>query len=70
MPRMHDVNIIERAFQIAADCASVDDVKRQLRREGYAQVDAHLSGRQIRLEISQRLRNQGKKISASEQEAD
>jgi hypothetical protein len=49
------VDIIERAFQLAAESASVEEVKRKLRREGYFQVEAHLSGRQIRAEITNRL---------------
>jgi hypothetical protein len=49
------VDIIQRAFQLAAESASVEEVKRKLRREGYFQVEAHLSGRQIRAEITQRL---------------
>ena len=52
---MEGVDIIERAFQLAAESASVEEVKRKLRREGYFQVEAHLSGRRIRAEITQRL---------------
>jgi hypothetical protein len=52
---MEGVDIIQRAFQLAAESASVEDVKRKLQREGYFQVEAHLSGRQIRAEITQRL---------------
>ena len=56
---MEHVNIIERAFQLAAESVSVDEVKRKLRREGYFNVEAHLSGRQIRSEIMQRLKADG-----------
>ena len=52
---MEGVNIIERAFALAAECRSVDEVRQRLKREGYLQVDAHLSGRQIRSEIVSRL---------------
>ena len=52
---MEDVNIIERAFQLAAESGSIDEVKRKLQREGYFHVEAHLSGRQIRSEINGRL---------------
>jgi hypothetical protein len=48
-------NIIERAFQLAAESGSVDEVHRKLVREGYFQVHAHLAGRQIRSEIINRL---------------
>jgi len=49
------VNIIERAFQLAAESASLDEVKRKLTREGYFHVERHLSGRQIRADITARL---------------
>jgi hypothetical protein len=49
------MNIIERAFELAAECGSVAEVKRKLSREGYFQADAYLSGRQIRSEIIDRL---------------
>jgi hypothetical protein len=52
---MEGVNIIERAFALAPECGSVDELKQRLKREGYLQVDAHLSGRQIRSEILNRL---------------
>jgi hypothetical protein len=52
---MEGMNIIERAFEVAAESGSVDEVKVRLKREGYLQVDAHLSGRQIRSEIVRRL---------------
>jgi hypothetical protein len=34
------VNIIERAFQVAPECASLDDVRRRLDGEGYVNVPA------------------------------
>ena len=52
---MDGMNIIERAFALAAESGSVDEVRQRLKREGYLQVDAHLSGRQIRSEIVRRL---------------
>lgn len=52
---MEGVNIIERAFELAAECGSIDEVKQKLKREGYLQVEAHLSGRQIRSELMRRL---------------
>jgi hypothetical protein len=48
-------NIIERAFQLAENCGSVEEVKRKLMQEGYLSVHAHLGGRQIRSEIVNRL---------------
>ena len=49
---VNDTNVIERAFQLAPECTTLDELKRKLVREGYFQVSAHLSGRQIRTQIS------------------
>jgi hypothetical protein len=48
---VNDTNIIERAFQLAADSGSVEEVKQKLSNEGYSSVHAHLSGKQIRLQV-------------------
>ena len=48
-------NIIERAFDLAAECGSLDHVKRRLRDDDYLSVSGHLSGRQMRTEIAKRL---------------
>jgi hypothetical protein len=37
--------IIERALQLAAESASVSEVKRKLKAEGYTQIEEHLGGR-------------------------
>jgi len=55
LERVHGVDVIERAFQVAADCGSLAEVRRRLAREGYIQVEAHTGGRQIRREITLRL---------------
>jgi len=49
---MQGVGIIERAFQVAEQSESLDEVRKRLIREGYASVEAHLSGRQIKRELS------------------
>ena len=46
-----ETDLIERALQIAPECASIIEVKRRLIREGYEQVNAQLSRRQIRIQI-------------------
>ena len=48
-------DVIKRAFEIAPECGSVEDVKRRLIREGFLQVKAHLSGYLIRRQIQERL---------------
>ena len=39
-----DVNVIERAFQLAPSCASMSELRRALHSEGHLAVNAHLSG--------------------------
>ena len=46
-----NVSVIERAFQLAGSCTTIEEIKRALRDEGYAQVDAHLTGPMIRREL-------------------
>jgi hypothetical protein len=43
---MTNPNTVERAFQLARSgaCASVQDIRRKLKSEGYDQVEAHLAG--------------------------
>jgi hypothetical protein len=48
-------NIIKRAFDIAAECGSIEQVQRRLRDEDYLSVSGHLSGRHTRSEIARRL---------------
>lgn len=48
---MNEMNIIERAFQVAPECGSVSEVRQILVREGYFNVEAHLTGRQIKRDI-------------------
>jgi tRNA G26 N,N-dimethylase Trm1 len=47
-------NIIERAFQLAGDSTSIDDIRKTLRREGYSNVDAHLAGSSIKADLKKR----------------
>jgi hypothetical protein len=48
---MQTHNVIERAFQLARDSASIDEIRKVLRKEGYANVDAHLGGASIKAEL-------------------
>lgn len=52
-----------RAVEIAPECGSIQEVKCRLIREGYFQVNAHLSPWRIRREIMSRLR-QGTRSSS------
>jgi hypothetical protein len=43
---MTTLTTVERAFELArsGSCASVQDIRRQLKSEGHDQVEAHLAG--------------------------
>lgn len=47
------LHILERAFELAKSghCATIDDIRRRLKAESYAQVDAHLSGATVRRQL-------------------
>ena len=45
------LGVIERAFELAERSANVEQIRIQLRKEGYFDVDAHLMGRKIRSEL-------------------
>lgn len=51
---MHTQNIIERAFQLASDSTSIEEIRKTLRREGYSNVDAHLGGASIKADLKKR----------------
>lgn len=51
---MQTQNIIERAFQLASDSTSIEDIRKTLRREGYSNVDAHLGGASIKADLKKR----------------
>ena len=49
--------IIERAFQLAPSSDNVEQIRSKLRKEGYSNVDAHLSGPKIRSDLVRLIRN-------------
>jgi tRNA G26 N,N-dimethylase Trm1 len=51
---MQTQNIIERAFQLARDSSSIEEIRKVLRREGYSNVDAHLGGASIKADLKKR----------------
>lgn len=51
---MQTTNIIERAFQLAPASTSIEEVRKALRQEGYANVDAHLAGASIKADLKKR----------------
>jgi hypothetical protein len=48
--------VVERAFQLAPDSANVEEIRTRLRKEGYANVDAHLMGRKLRSDLVKLIR--------------
>jgi hypothetical protein len=48
---MAATSVVERAFEVAGSCATIEDIRRLLREEGFSQVDAHLGGRTIRRQL-------------------
>jgi hypothetical protein len=52
---MSNVGVVERAFQLASECGSLQELERRLSREGYSNVASYLSGRQIRSNLRDRL---------------
>ena len=51
---MQPPDIIERAFQLARNSTSVEDIRKALRQEGYSNVDAHLGGASIKADLKKR----------------
>jgi hypothetical protein len=52
-------NIIERAFELARGSKNVDEIRKTLRREGYSNVDAHLSGASIKADLKKQFLGSG-----------
>ena len=49
---MHrNTSTIGRAFELARDAEDIEEIRKQLKEEGHFQVDAHLSGREIRKDL-------------------
>jgi hypothetical protein len=42
------IGTVERAFQLAPECKSLDELKSRLKKEGFSNVDEHLAGGQIK----------------------
>lgn len=52
---MQRIGTVERAYQLAEESGSVDEVRRRLLSEGYSNVEAHLSAPQLRRELKAKL---------------
>ncbi len=50
--------IVERAYQLAPHCRTIDEIRNKLVKEGYGSVDAHLQGSSLRRELKTLLESQ------------
>ena len=50
------LGIVQRAFQLAHQLASLAEIKAQLKKEGYTSVDAHLEGKSIRSDLAKAIK--------------
>lgn len=46
---------VKRAFELAPDCASIEEIRLRLTKEGHVSVHEHLQGNSIRQELKLRL---------------
>ena len=51
------IGTVERAFELAAQSATIEEVRQKLKREGYSQVEEHLSGCAIRSDLKKVLKS-------------
>lgn len=51
--------LVERAFQLAPECKSLDGVRYWLNKEGYTNIDAHLSSAVLRASLKDLLLRSG-----------
>ena len=59
------LGVIERAFQLAQTSADVEQIRLQLRKEGYSNVDAHLAGPRIRSDLIKIIRGPGRSAESA-----
>ena len=58
---MQTQNIIVRAFELSRGSDNLDDIRKTLRQEGYANVDAHLAGASIKTDLKKQFARQGRR---------
>ncbi|MCM8556243.1 hypothetical protein [Sphingomicrobium sediminis] len=47
----HGMGTVGRAFVLAKTATDIEDIRKQLKQEGHFNVDAHLSGAQIKRDL-------------------
>lgn len=48
--------IVERAFQMAPTCSSIEELRAKLSKEGYGNVDDHLRSSSLRADLKRQFR--------------
>jgi hypothetical protein len=55
---------VARAFELAPECATIDELRAKLKAEGFESVQEHLHGESIKKELRARLGGKRQKASA------
>lgn len=58
---------VERAFQLAPECRSIDELRAKLMREGCSNIDAHLQG-SLRKDLAKLLKKHAQNTSRQQGE--
>ena len=53
------IGTIGRAFELAKEADSLEDIRKQLKEEGHFNVDAHFAGRQIKADLRRAMEANG-----------
>ena len=54
-----EIGTVQRAFELAPECRSLDELRSKLKQEGYWSVNDHLAGSGIQAELKKRLQGLG-----------
>jgi hypothetical protein len=51
-----EIGTVHRAFELAPECTSIEELRRKLKQEGYGAVDEHLQGNSIQNDLKKLLK--------------
>jgi hypothetical protein len=51
-----EAGTVQRAFQLAPECSTIDEIRAKLKREGHSNIEAHLQGASIRKDLAKLLK--------------
>lgn len=66
-PALAESNVsgtVARAFEIAPECSTIDEIRAKLKSEGFENVHEHLQGGSIQRELRKRLRGRERIFNA------